>query len=674
MNPQAEETREEHIKYLRHHINFNTTHLLLEAPCNNTNDPCDGGTGTSTSATDRNDFLESLSEAQLTRVRNQAICVRAYLVMIDRNHPEWSVARCAAEVAEIMGIASGTTIANWFREYANNGNKFKRDGRGLDAPDWILDQLTTADEEPVTFELIFRQWCRANLKTLSVRAATDFLNDELFKDTPMATFKRFHISAPIGPSTAWNWMHRVGCEMSSQKKNFYTDRHEAPDVVAYRNDYVARDLEREKRQPLWIQLTKEEASAVRADMEKAGGKLNPGHVYVHGGASYEEFHVDDSDAFLSARAKFAMGGNLSVRFPAGAKPLLRMGQDESIYKAFQFPSRSWACDGATVLLLKTEGVGDMVSAFTDTALGFGLKMTDEQLATVNANRRGAEYLSAESAIAINGTASKPELTESPGIRFLEYGKNKEGYWNFDRMALQMEDVLDCVEVVYGAGSSAVADARRRAPPGIAVDWSRGFVTLQEMDWSSGHGRTKPDGLNANNMNEKFGGAQPRMHTTKVSAEDLGPYEAKVKWIPRFSTRKPVLRDCKLKPGSEQHMIFQPDDLPPHYALDTPKEDVFLGHQKAQKKRGRSKAADDTTEQPAAETIMVDAINPGYVDKAKGLRQVLWERGWLCPGKKYTMKGIVVNGTVDPSSSLVQIMANCSDFRNERTLMEELVDC
>ena len=102
-------------------------------------------------------------------------------------------------------------------------------------------------------------------------------------------------------------------------------------------------------------------------MKKAGGKLNPGHVYIDG-ASYEEFHVDDSDAFLPARAKFEMGGNLSVRFPAWAKPLLRMGQDKSIYKAFQFPSRSWPCDGATVLLPKIEGVGDMVSAFTDTAL------------------------------------------------------------------------------------------------------------------------------------------------------------------------------------------------------------------------------------------------------------------------------------------------------------------
>ena len=123
-------------------------------------------------------------------------------------------------------------------------------------------------------------------------------------------------------------------------------------------------------------------------MREHGGNLPLGHVFQRDGENFEEFHVDDSDAFLSARAKFEMGGNLSVRFPAGAKPLLIMGQDESIYKAVQFPSRSWTCDGATVLLPKTEGVGDMVSAFTDTALGFGLKMAAEQLATVNANRRG----------------------------------------------------------------------------------------------------------------------------------------------------------------------------------------------------------------------------------------------------------------------------------------------
>ena len=128
-----------------------------------------------------------------------------------------------------------------------------------------------------------------------------------------------------------------------------TDRHEAPDVVAYRDAYVHRDLLRELRQPVWIQLTGAEASELRSSMREHGGNLPLGHVFQRDGENYEEFHVDDSNAFLKARDTFKMGGNLSVRFPSGSKPLLRMGQDESIYKVYQFPSGGWTCEGVTVL-------------------------------------------------------------------------------------------------------------------------------------------------------------------------------------------------------------------------------------------------------------------------------------------------------------------------------------
>jgi hypothetical protein len=236
--PQAKETREEYVLYLSHHINCKTTHLLLEVPCDDNTGPYgDDTAGPSDADSDRNDFSESLSHAQLTRVRNQAIFVRAYLKMIDRHHPEWSVNQCAAEVAEMMGVASGTTVQSWFREYANSGNKFKPDSRGLDVPDWILDMFTTTefDEdtgEAVTFELIFRRWCRANLKTLSVRAATDFLNDELLKDTPVATFKKFHVTYPIVPSVAWTWMHRVGCGTCRRKKIISTQTATKPRMLS----------------------------------------------------------------------------------------------------------------------------------------------------------------------------------------------------------------------------------------------------------------------------------------------------------------------------------------------------------------------------------------------------------------------------------------------------------
>ena len=48
------------------------------------------------------------------------------------------------------------------------------------------------------------------------------------------------------------------------------------------------------------------------------------------------------------------------------------------------------------------------------------------------------------------------------------------------------------------------------------------------------------------------------------------------------------------------------------------------------------------------------LTHGYVGKPKGLRQVLFKRGWLKPGGKYTMRGVLVNSVIDQTSSLVTI--------------------
>ena len=528
---------------------------------------------------------------------------------------------------------------------------------------------------PETFAVLFQKWCMANLKTLSIKSATEYLTNILFKDVSPTLFSSWNIRFPISPSTAYTWMLRVGCERGHAQAGYYTDRHEAPDVVAYRQEYVRRSIKREFRMPLWVQLTAHDATELRQRMKNDGGKLPEGHAFTaHDGSEMVEFHVDDSEAFLDLRDTFVMGGNLSVRFPAGEKPLIAMGQDESIYKAFQFPKGAWKCMGVSTIRPKTEGAGLMVSAFVDCARGFGLPMSTEELETVNAARRGQKYASEDSAIALLGTADKPPLETSPGIRFLNYGINKDGYWDYDHMARQMEDVLDCAEVVYGdPASDSVVDAKAKAPQGINVDWSTGFRTMQEMDWSSGHGRRKPDGLDANRMNEKFGGKQQVMRSTVVSAEDLGPHPAVHQGAPQSASRRlgrgggtkrasgamPSGTDLKLKPGETQRMVFGEGDLPPFYALDTLKYDSEAP-KKAKKKKG-----DDASTAAAA-------VMPGYVGKQKGLRQVLWERGWLDPRKKYTMKGVAVAGVINERSSLISLMASCVDFRNERTLMEELI--
>ncbi|KAI2503269.1 hypothetical protein MHU86_11206 [Fragilaria crotonensis] len=64
----------------------------------------------------------------------------------------------------------------------------------------------------------------------------------------------------------------------------------------------------------------------------------------------------------------------------------------------------------------------------------------------------------------------------------------------------------------------------------------------------------------------------------------------------------------------------------------------------------------------------EVILPGWQGKAKGLLQVLWERGLIESEAldKYTVDGRrnVITGKVDLQNSLRHIMANCRDFKDE----------
>jgi hypothetical protein len=65
---------------------------------------------------------------------------------------------------------------------------------------------------------------------------------------------------------------------------------------------------------------------------------------------------------------------------------------------------------------------------------------------------------------------------------------------------------------------------------------------------------------------------------------------------------------------------------------------------------------------------------GWEGKAKGILQVLWERGWIDKTKlnKYTINGKQdVFGVVDSEFSLKTLMANCRDFEEEETLLQSM---
>jgi hypothetical protein len=70
----------------------------------------------------------------------------------------------------------------------------------------------------------------------------------------------------------------------------------------------------------------------------------------------------------------------------------------------------------------------MISAFVYRELGFGYKLTPWELSLVNAKRKigsRKKYADEDAAIELNGTADQNDLDESPFIRKLTYGANKD---------------------------------------------------------------------------------------------------------------------------------------------------------------------------------------------------------------------------------------------------------
>lgn len=212
-----------------------------------------------------------------------------------------------------------------------------------------------------------------------------------------------------------------------------------------------------------------------------------------------EVHIDILANYDSSNENsltdLPLGGNVSVRKPPNAKPIVVFGQDEAIFRSTCLNQSGWTLDGETTLRSKGTGKGFMVSALCSREFGFGFPLTEEQLAQVNEARAGKNYVDEQAATYLNGSSLKPKkLACSPFIRFIEYGSGKDGYWTYNHMVLQLEDCIDCLKVVL-------------------VDFDIAF----ELDQSSGHAHNRPDGRNLSNMSMKWGGRQKNMHESILTA-------------------------------------------------------------------------------------------------------------------------------------------------------------
>jgi len=64
----------------------------------------------------------------------------------------------------------------------------------------------------------------------------------------------------------------------------------------------------------------------------------------------------------------------------------------------------------------------------------------------------------------------------------DYGASNKGYWNYDRMVLQLKDCVDVLKCLYPQ-----------------------YDFLFLFDHSCGHDKHQPNGLNAENMLKNYGG-------------------------------------------------------------------------------------------------------------------------------------------------------------------------
>jgi hypothetical protein len=130
----------------------------------------------------------------------------------------------------------------------------------------------------------------------------------------------------------------------------------------------------------WVQLSVNEANLIR------GIDIDFGYSY-HDIVSNEErieFHVDYRNRITRDNEQQEQEHELykdkkpatSIHVSSQARPLMIVGQDESVFAQYLLGSKTWVGPkGQRPLLPKSEGDGYMLSAFVSSEFGFGQELT-----------------------------------------------------------------------------------------------------------------------------------------------------------------------------------------------------------------------------------------------------------------------------------------------------------
>jgi hypothetical protein len=146
------------------------------------------------------------------------------------------------------------------------------------------------------------------------------------------------------------------------------------------------------------------------------------------GTSNVKFQVDYWNQFSETATGPRQEATISIRLSSQAKPMMIIGQDESVFAQYLSGSKTWVGPkDQRPLLPKSEREGFFISAFASTKLGFGRNLTEDELMKINnERRRGKTYTDVQAANEILKTDQKPLLTDSPFVKYSYIGVNNKG--------------------------------------------------------------------------------------------------------------------------------------------------------------------------------------------------------------------------------------------------------
>jgi hypothetical protein len=166
-----------------------------------------------------------------------------------------------------------------------------------------------------------------------------------------------------------------------------------------------------------------------------------------------------------------------------------------------------------------------------------------------------------------------------------------------------------------------------------------------VDHSQNHNKYRDGSLNATNMNTGFGGKQPTVRDTKIVKRDgylgAGP-------------------EGTLQVGQTQTGAFAEGDPAPIASPNAPKAD-------------EKKWQDDAKTIPDNAKDGTQKVTAGYIGKAKGLKQLVQERGLWVAGMTDDGFHIQAGRKVykGHDKNMRKVLSSCLDYKNEMTALQWL---